>query len=295
MKNPFTSSPPPLREVIWGSIQRLKVQQYKVVQAALRLRERDQKLFQTCVNALKSNNKERAAIFANELAEVRKLINFLNQVELAIERVILRLETVRELSDIIIDLKPALETLQQISKQLSEVLPDVSAEINEINNVIGETLYSTRLSSTEVLVPVGKATPEGQQILEEVSSFLEIQLSEKLPEPPATQEAPKVEMKSPVKQMVALAATCSVDDDADHEGFISEDIISFKKAEIQEVSLRVKKSNSLEDALLEYVRKSGGEIDIKRCSRELDVSSDEIERALKSLGAKGIIRIEARR
>ncbi|MEM4643411.1 MAG: Snf7 family protein, partial [Candidatus Bathyarchaeia archaeon] len=168
MKNPFMSSPPPLREVIGGSIQRLKVQQYKVVQAALRLRERDQKLFQTCVNALKSNNKERAAIFANELAEVRKLINFLNQVELAIERVILRLETVRELSDIIIDLKPALETLQQISKQLSEVLPDVSAEINEINNVIGETLYSTRLSSTEVLVPVGKATPEGQQILEEV-------------------------------------------------------------------------------------------------------------------------------
>lgn len=297
MKNPFTSPPPPLREVIGGSIQRLKVQQYKVVQAALRLKERDQKLFQTCVNALKSNNKERAAIFANELAEVRKLINFLNQVELAIERVILRLETVKELSDIIIDLKPALETLQQISKQLYEVLPDVSAEINEINNVIGETLYSTRISSTEVIIPVGKATPEGQQILEEVSSVLEMQLNERLPEPPATHEvSTTVEVKAPVKQMVALAAACTMGENAGGDGgFISEDIISFKKAEIQEVSLRVKKSASLEDALLEYVRKSGGEIDLKRCSRELDVSSDEIEKALKSLGAKGIIRIEARR
>lgn len=295
MKNPFTSSPPPLREVIGVSIQRLKVQQYKVFQAALRLRERDQKLFQTCVNALKSNNKERAAIFANELAEVRKLMSFLNQVELAIERVILRLETVKELSDIIIDLKPALDTLQQISKHLSEVLPEVSSEINEINNVIGETLYSTRLSSTEVIIPVGKATPEGQQILEEVSSVLEMQLNERLPEPPATHEVSTVEAKAPVKQMVALAAACAVGENTGDGGFISEDIISFKKAEIQEVSLRVKKSASLEDALLEYVRKSGGEIDLKRCSRELEASYDEIEKALKSLGAKGMIRIEAGR
>ncbi|MBC7130526.1 hypothetical protein H5T51_04825, partial [Candidatus Bathyarchaeota archaeon] len=285
MKNPFADSPPPLREVIGSSIKRLRIQQYKIVQAALRLKERDKRLFSTCVTALKSKNKERAAVFANELAEVRKLINFLNQVELAIERVILRLETVRELSDIVIDLKPALATLQQVSKQLFEVLPDVSSEINEINNVIGETLYTTRLSETETLIPVGKATPEGEQILEEVSSILERQLSEELPEPPATQEQPIAEKEAPVRQLVALAAACAVGDESGEEEYVAQDIISFKKAEIQEVSLRVKKSDSLEEALLEYVRKSGGEIDLRRCSRELEAPCDEIEKALQSLGA----------
>lgn len=267
-----------------------------MVQASTRLKERDKRLFQTCVNALKANNKERATIFANELAEVRKLLNFLQQVELAIERVILRLETVKELSEIVIDLKPALKTLQSVSKQLFDVLPEVSTEISEINNVIGETICSTRISADEVLIPVDKVTPAGEQILEEVTGFLEKRLAETLPEPPTKQETPKME-QAPLKQMVALATSCSqtVGEETIGEGeSLSKNLISFRKAEIQEVSLKVEKP-SIEDALLEYVRKSGGEIDLIRCSRELDAPCDEIEKALRTLGARGKIRIEAKR
>lgn len=268
-----------------------------MVQASIRLKERDKSLFQTCVNALKNSNKEKAAICANELAEVRKIINFLQQVELAIERVILRLETVRELTDVVIDLKPALETLQNVSKQLFSVLPEVSAEINEINNVIGETIYSTKISADGLPTTIGKATPAGEQILEEVTSFLEKKLTEQLPEPPAPHETPKLEKtQARIKQMVALAATCSnaVGGESVEGGENYSNLISFRKAEIQEVSLRVGNS-SLEEALLEYVRRSGGEIDLTRCSRELDAPYDEIERALQSLGAKGKIKIEALR
>ncbi|MEM3774617.1 MAG: Snf7 family protein [Candidatus Bathyarchaeia archaeon] len=286
-------------------MHKLRIQQHKVVQASLRLKERDKNLFQTCVTALRANNKERAAICANELAEVRKLINFLQQVELAIERVILRLETVKELSDIVIDLKPALRTLQSVSKQLFDVLPEVSSELSEINDVIGETIYSTRISADEVIIPVDRVTPAGEQILKEVSSFLERRLAEKLPEPPAMQEeapAPKLEAKlepaqAQIKQMVALAASCSQSvggETVEAEGSSSQNLISFRKAEIQEISLRVGKP-TLEDALLEYVRKSGGEIDLTRCSRELGTSYEDVEKALQSLGAKGKIKIEARR
>lgn len=264
----------------------------------MRLKERDKSLFQKCITALKANNKERAAICANELAEVRKIINFLQQVELAIERVILRLETVRELSDIVIDLKPALKTLQSVSKQLFEVLPEVSSEISEINNVIGETICSTRISADEVMIPVDRVTPAGEQILEEVTSFLEKKLAETLPEPPAKQEAPKLEQaQAHIKQMVALAASCSqtIGEENIEEGESRpKNLISFRKAEIQKLSLKVEKP-PLEEALLEYVRKSGGEIDLVRCSRELDASYDEIERTLQNLGARGKIKIEARR
>ena len=49
---------------------------------------------------------------------------------------------------------------------------------------------------------------------------------------------------------------------------------------------------SIEDILLEYVRKSNGEIDLTRCSNDLKTSNEEIEKALENLGTKGKIKIE---
>ncbi len=296
IRNPFSATPPPLREVIGDSVHKLRMQQQRVIQASFRLKERDKSLFLTCVNSLKSNNKERAAVCANELAEIRKLINFLQQAELAIERVILRLETIRDLSEIVLDLKPALQTLQSISTQLYNFLPEVSAELREINNVIGETIYSTRISTDESVIPVGKITPGGEQILDEVSSYLENRLAEKLPEPPTLYENSKMgEAQTHIKQMVALAATCSQtlsERTIEGEEARTKNVFSIRKAELQEVSLKIGKP-TLEEALLEYVRKCGGEVDLSRCSRELNASCEEVEKALRDLGAKGKIKIEA--
>lgn len=271
----------------------MKIQQYKLEQVSLKLKKRDKVLFQTCINALRNNNKDKATIWANEVAEVRKLLKFLYHVELAIERVILRLETLRELSDIVIDLKPALKMLQRVSKELFEVLPDVSSELSRINDVISETLYSTRITADETIIPINRMTPGGKEILKEVSNFLEQKVAEKLPEPPATLETPEQVL---VKQMVALATTCSQtvgQEITETKTTSSQNLFSYKEAEIQEVSLKVEKP-PLEEILLEYVKKSKGEIDLMQCSMELDASYKEIEEALQSLGAKGKIKIETR-
>lgn len=275
-------------------MQTLKIQHNKLEQASFRLKERDRILFQTCIHALNNKNKERAAICANELAEVRKLIKFLYNVELAIERVILRLETIKELSDIVVDLKPALKLLQSISQQLFELLPDVSSELSKVNEAISETLYSTKITADESIIPVNIKTPEGEEIIKEVSGFIERKLAEELPEPPATLETSETE-KTTLKEMVALAANCSQaignETVTESDRNSSQTLFSFKKSEIQEISLTVEKP-SLEDVLLEYVKKSNGEIDLKRCSVDLKTSYDEIEKTLQSLGAKGKIKIE---
>lgn len=274
-------------------MRNLKIQQHKIEQVSFRLKRRDKALFQTCVHALKNHNKDRATMCANEIAEVKKLIKFLYHVELAIERVILRLETIRELSDIIIDLKPALRMLQSVSKQLFEVLPNVSSELSRVNDAISETLYTTRITLDPSIIPINKKTPGGEEILKEVTSVLEHKIARKLPEPPATLETPE---EIPVKQMVALTATCSQtvsQETVETEVVSSQNLLSFKETEIQEVSLKVEKS-SLEDVLLEYVKKSKGEVDMMQCSVELNSSYDAIEKALQSLGAKGKIKVETK-
>jgi division protein CdvB (Snf7/Vps24/ESCRT-III family) len=285
-------TPPPIRDVANKSITTLRVQQNKLEQASFRLKERDRILFETCMGALKKNNREKAAICATELAEVRKLVKFLYNVQLAIERVILRLETIKELGDIVSDLKPALRLLQNVSQELFQVLPDVSSELDTVNSTIQETLHATKLSADENLIPVGKKTEGGEEILKEVTCFMQQKIAETLPEPPA---GSPVQQKSPIKELVALTATSSQmvgHKTTEETGFDpSKTVFSYKKSEIKEFSLKVEKP-CLEDVLLEYVRKTNGEVDLSRCSNELQTSNEEIERALESLGTKGKIKIE---
>jgi len=245
------------------------------------------------MHALKKNNKEKAAICANEISEVRKLIKYLYSVELAIERVVLRLETIKELSEIVVDLKPALKLLQNVSQDLFQVLPDVSTELNNVNSAISETLYATKISADESLIPVNKKTPGGEEILKEVSGFLERKLVETLPEPP--EAVVQSEKTAPVKELIALSTSCSQVIGRKNVDEIGKDpsqtLFSYKKSEIKEISLTVEKP-SVEDMLLEYVRKSNGEIDLTRCSSDLKTSNEEIEKALENLGTKGKIKIE---
>lgn len=299
MVNLTHSTPPPVREIASKSIYTLRVQQNKLEQASFRLKERDKVLFETCMGALRKNNKERAAVCANEIAEVRKLLKFLYNVELAIERVVLRLETIKELSEIVVDLKPALKLLQGVSQELFQVLPEVSAELNNVNSTLSDTLYATKITSdADTLVPVNQKTVGGEEVLKEVSTYLEQKISETLPEPPTSEPiAPVHEKATLVRELVALGVSSSTSvgrKSTDEKGFDpAQTLLSFRKSEIKEISLTVEKP-SIEDAVLEYVRKSKGEIDLTRCSSDLKTSSDEIEKALESLGNKGRIKIELR-
>jgi len=275
-------------------MQTLRVQQGKLGLAAHRLRERDKTLFQTCVAAVKNKNRDKAVIWANEISEVRKLIQFLYSVELAIERVVLRLETIKELSEIVVDLKPALRLLQSVSQELISVLPDVSSELTKVNDTISETLYSTKITADESMIPVNWKTPGGQEILNEVACYLEQRLSQNLPEPPATTKTPDAE-KTTIKRMIAIASDMS--ETAEQKTVkesgrdCSQTLFSYKKAEIEEISLKVEDSQ-LEDVLLDYVKKSHGQIDVARCSVDLETSKEAIEKTLQNLGSKGKIKIE---
>ena len=167
IKNFGNTTPPPMRDIATKSILTLRVQQNKLEQASYRLRERDKILFESCMGALKKNNKEKASICANEISEIRKLIKFLYSMQLAIERVILRLETIKELSEIVVDLKPALRLLQDVSTDLFQVLPDVSAELSNVNSAISDTLYATKITTDESVIPVNHKTQGGEEILKE--------------------------------------------------------------------------------------------------------------------------------
>ena len=284
-------SPPPLKDAILQSIHQLKVQHVKLEQVTFKLRERDRNLFETCAIAVEKKNKDRAIVFANELVEVRKLLNIVVHAQLAIERVILRLETIRELGDIIVNLKPMLKTLQDIAGLLVRVMPEVALELEKVNDSISETLAITHIDTPQPVTPSERKTPQSEEILKEVSSFLEQRLTEDLPEPPASVIVPRrAEPAKKVRKMIALAAACSEAEVCEPRE--PQTSLSYKDMEVQSVSFTVQRSSSLEDTLLEYAKRREGEIDVAQCALELNIPYKDVMEAIESLGARGKIRIE---
>lgn len=279
IKNLFRR-PPEVGDAIYQAIYKLKVQRVRLEQVIVRLRERDRILFQTCVSQIRNNNDERAVIFANELAEVRKLLNTVSQTHIVIERVILRLETIKELNGLLSELKPALKVLQGVAQCLDKVMPDMAYEMDQVNESISEALAISKVGSVEPIAHETK-TPASEKILEEVSEFLQQRTAEKLPEPPVSAVAPKkVESAKNVKQMVALTTGCSsmIDD---------QEQSSQTYVEMKRLSLMVKHSSSLEDMVLEYAKKHDGRVDLMQCALELNVSPKDVEEALEKLGTQG--------
>lgn len=173
----------PLKEKIAQSIYRLKVQQSKLENSSQRMQRHDKNLFDKCIAAQMTKDNSRAALYASECAEIRKMASTVLRCELALEKVILRLENVELFGDTAAMLGPVAGVVKSIKSEISGVMPEVSYSLGEI----GETLNS-------VVIEVGEATgqqyddfassSEAQQILGEASAVASQRMTEKFPDLP---------------------------------------------------------------------------------------------------------------
>ncbi|MEM3736972.1 MAG: Snf7 family protein [Candidatus Bathyarchaeia archaeon] len=141
---------PPLKERLSNSIYRIKVIQSKLEQFSNRLESKNRELFEHCTTAISEADEGRAAIYANECAEVRKIAKVVLRSQLALEQVGLRLETIREFGDVAAEMSPLTHVIQSLKGHLAGIIPEVSYELG----VIGDTLNG-------LVVEAGEATGSG--------------------------------------------------------------------------------------------------------------------------------------
>lgn len=204
------------------------------------------------------------------------------------ERVILRLETLKEFNTAFSDLKPVLRNLQSVTKGLSSFMPQMAVEMERVNESIFEVMTLSKIDSSKLEVPTDIKTPGGEEVLAEVAEFLEEQITDKLPVPPMS--APVIETPQPqrvAKPRKRVALTASGPEVPQPR--VSKKFVAFKETEIKRVALTV--NEDLEQSVFDYAKRRSGNLDIGQCATELQVACGEIEKALESLGVKGKIKI----
>jgi len=173
-----------MKEQISSALYRLKTQQNKLEAAASRMQLHDKEIFNKCVSSQLSHDTARAAMYANECAEVRKMAKVTVQCQMALEQVSLRLETIQEFGDVAGMMAPVANVVHSIKNQISGVMPEVGLELGQI----GELLSSVVDDAGEVSGSSYDTTapnPESSKILDEANAIAEQHVKDRFPELPS--------------------------------------------------------------------------------------------------------------
>ena len=176
---------PPLKEKIAHVTWRLKLQHEKLENASAKLQKHDRELFDKCVQAELAKDHTRAAIYANECAEVRKMAKIILLSQLAIEKVILRLQTIQEFGDVLQGLAPVTGVIRTLKGNLSGIIPEVSYELDSISEMLNGMMVEAGKTS-DITFTVEAEGEESRKILKEAGAVAEQRLKERFPEIPAT-------------------------------------------------------------------------------------------------------------
>ncbi|MFH1328350.1 MAG: Snf7 family protein [Candidatus Bathyarchaeota archaeon] len=152
-----------LRQKIDDAMAKLKAQEERLVQASSKVEGQGKGLFQKCVSASMANDSDLAKVYAGECAETRKIVKTLLSSQMAIEHILLRLETIRQFSDVAPLVSPLAKVASTLKGQLSRVLPEVSQELGGIAEAMNDLTLEYKIYASEPSVIGIKS--EAQKIL----------------------------------------------------------------------------------------------------------------------------------
>jgi division protein CdvB (Snf7/Vps24/ESCRT-III family) len=246
--------PVPLKERIAQASFRLQAQFDKLEQMYTKLQQRDRDLFQRCVGAQVSKDLDHARIYANECAEIRKIAKVVLGSQLALEKVILRLETVKDFGDIMVQMSPVMSIVKDTKSKIAGIVPQVATELEEVNDTLADLANEATAETAMTDFPIEASDDEAKKILEETGLVAEQRLRDHFPDLPA------LETPAPAPLVLETATVNS-----DH---------------------------NLENQVYEYARGHDGQFSIHVCAKDLGTSPELVQNALEKLRETGRVVIE---
>ena len=267
-----TSTDKNLKEKINLAIRQVEVQRKDVEQMRFRLDERRRTIFNAIVRAYEQQDEMRARVFSNEHVELQKVTRVVNASELALLHIVVRLETLRDVGDVMYALSSAFKEVKRIGKSIENLAPNLEAAASEIND-----------SFTNILAELGVLTPNvsialsdtPQEIFDKAQQLIRERTSE-LGELPKSIEEMEVSEGASILERTKKIALLASGDDSDEEE---------NDEEFKPTILVGEESTDEEDpdrAVRNYVYERGNDkIDVLDCSAQLNLPVDLVEQAFR--------------
>jgi hypothetical protein len=201
-----------------------------------------------------TGDENHAKIYANECAEIRKMYLTAKSVQLALEKVILRLETVEQFGEAIVQLAPIMEVVKETKSEIVGLVPDVAGELDRVTSILDDMSRETgqvRQSELEIQV----TGEEAKKILETSRRIADEKARERFPELPF----PDLEVIPPET-----------------------------KTEQQTSNMEP----SLLEQVLSYIESHDGRVSVSECANVLSTTPGDVIKAIDQLKEEGRLAVE---
>lgn len=265
-----------LRRKISTAVKKIEAHRRELESLKLRLEARRKALFETAVRALRNRDEDKATVYANEHAELTKVIRVLSKSELALTQIIVRLESIRDVGDIMYQMTAAFKVMKSVSKTVSGLIPAIETAGEEVNTTLSQTL--AELGKLSPTISFDVRTDSGEEIFERAKLYAEQKAME-------LQELPSSLLNMPGEGIVEKAkkvALLATGEESKDNSFTPKPIL-----------LTSRKGKKVEELVYKYAQKKGGINDVVITARELGLPVDEVERAVLELASKGKLRLDS--
>ena len=262
-----------IKSKVSSTIKQIEFHRKELENLRSRLEQRRKGLFDTTVRAMMTKDQEKANIYANEWAELRKVGKVVYASELALTQVVLRLESIVDVGDVMSHMSMAFKVLHKVNKTVQGLVPSLDQASDDINTALAETM--TGMGNISPSIQLNIQSGSGEEIVEQARKLAEERAEEMkrtlMVSPRLIQrEAPEIQRRIPL-----LAAGGDEDDESQILGTI----------------YRPRPPHETEERVLQYAAIHDGNVDIGDASSALKMPSDDVEQAMLTLMAQGKVKL----
>lgn len=261
-----------MREKINRAIKGTEVHRREIDNLKLRLENRRKTLYETMIKAKQSREDAKAIVYANELAELKRIIRVVTTSQLALTQIVTRMESMRDVGDAILQMSTAMEEVGKVNKSVSDIIPSFNGATEQINSTLSETM--TDLGQVSPGITINLEHDSSGDIIEAAMRYADEKVSELKEDRAALPKSRDGHLIDHVKK-VALLTT------GDDENTV--------ESEFKPVVLSVPRKEAIENKVENYYKMNGGRFTVMEAAAELRLPLKDVEMAAVSLASNGKI------
>ena len=261
-----------MREKINRAIKGTEVHRREIDNLKLRLENRRKTLYETMIKAKQSREDAKAIVYANELAELKRIIRVVTTSQLALTQIVTRMESMRDVGDAILQMSTAMEEVGKVNKSVSDIIPSFNGATEQINSTLSETM--TDLGQVSPGITINLEHDSSGDIIEAAMRYADEKVSELKEDRAALPKSRDGHLIDQVKK-VALLTT------GDDENTV--------ESEFKPVVLSVPRKEAIENKVENYYKMNGGRFTVMEAAAELRLPLKDVEMAAVSLASNGKI------